>query len=141
MAKRRGRHRNTVFCSFVRNLSFLFSFLNVQTEKALEVLEKFETISKVQLDLTDRYLQVLAIYGRDLESIRKIYQKHKTDPQIPRNLPPIAGKIAWARQLYRKIENPMKVFKNKPEILKVYIYPSDASVNMETYFSFVIYFS
>ena len=76
-------------------------------------------MSAAQLDLTEKYMRVMTVYGRDLESIRKIYQKHKNDPQIPRNLPPIAGKIAWARQLYRKIETPMKIFKNKPEILKV----------------------
>ena len=92
---------------------------NLQTEKALELLDKFEAISAAQLDLTDKYMRVMTVYGRDLEAIRKIYQKHKGDPQIPRNLPPIAGKIAWARQLYRKIEIPMKIFKNKPGILKV----------------------
>lgn len=90
-----------------------------QTEKALELLDKFEVIKSAQLDLNDKYMRVMTLYGRDLESIRKIYQKHKNEPQIPRNLPPIAGKIAWARQLYRKIETPMKIFKNKPQILKV----------------------
>lgn len=34
-----------------------------------------------------------------------------------RNLPPIAARISWSRQLYRKIEMPMKHFKRKPEIL------------------------
>ncbi|KAI8792083.1 dynein heavy chain 5, axonemal [Biomphalaria glabrata] len=91
---------------------------SLSTEKALELLDKFEAISAAQLDLTEKYMRVMMAYGRDLESIRKVYQKHKSDPQIPRNLPPIAGKIAWARQLYRKIETPMKIFKNKPEILK-----------------------
>ena len=64
-------------------------------------------------------MKVLMNYSRDLEGIRKLYQKSKQDPIIPRNLPPVAGRIAWARQLYRKIEGPMKVFKTKPEILKV----------------------
>jgi len=91
---------------------------SLSTEKALELLDKFEAISAAQLDLTDKYMRVLTVYGRDLESIRKVYQKHKNDPMIPRNLPPIAGKIAWARQLYRKIETPMKIFKNKAGILK-----------------------
>ena len=69
--------------------------------------------------MNEKYMKVLMNYSRDLESIRKLYQKFKQDPMIPRNLPPVAGKIAWARQLYRKIEGPMKVFKTKPEILKV----------------------
>ncbi|KAK3724620.1 hypothetical protein RRG08_041104 [Elysia crispata] len=113
------------FKSQVENLrnaiqSFMDSWFSrsLSTEKALELLDKFEAVSAAQLDLTEKYMRVMTVYGRDLESIRKIYQKHKGDPQIPRNLPPIAGKIAWARQLYRKIETPMKIFKNKPEILK-----------------------
>ena len=64
-------------------------------------------------------MRVLSMYARDLESVRKQYQKNKSEPLIARNLPPISGKIAWARQLYRKIESPMKVFKKKPDILKV----------------------
>lgn len=82
-------------------------------------MSKFERIGGAQLDMNDKYSKVLLNYSRDLEAIRKLYQKQKSEPVIPRNLPPIAGKIAWARQLYRKIENPMKVFKTKPEILKV----------------------
>ncbi len=94
----------------------MFTF---QTEKALTLLAKFENISGPALDLKDKYMQVLHNYGRDLESVRKLYQKHKNDPVIPRNLPPISGKISWARQLYRKIEAPMKVFKAKSELLDI----------------------
>ena len=90
-----------------------------QTEKAVELLNKFENIGGAQLDMNEKYMRVLMNYGKDLESIRKLYQKYKGEPNIPRNLPPVAGRIAWARQLYRKIEYPMKVFKTKPEILKV----------------------
>ncbi|KAL5009929.1 hypothetical protein ScPMuIL_012234 [Solemya velum] len=91
---------------------------SLTTEKAVELLEKFESIKGSQLDMNEKYMKVLFNYGRDLETVRKIYQKYKSEPMIPRNLPPVAGRIAWARQLYRKIENPMKIFKTKPEILK-----------------------
>ena len=90
-----------------------------QTEKAVELLTKFESIGGAELDMNEKYMRVLMNYGKDLESIRKAYQKYKAEPLIPRNLPPVAGRIAWSRQLYRKIEHPMKVFKTKPEILKV----------------------
>ena len=30
----------------------------------------------------------------------------------------MAGKITWARQLFRRIHEPMRVFKTYPEILK-----------------------
>ncbi|KAJ8315371.1 LOW QUALITY PROTEIN: hypothetical protein KUTeg_007521 [Tegillarca granosa] len=89
-----------------------------ETEKAVELLVKFENISGANLDMNEKYMRVLMNYGKDLESIRKLYQKYKGDPLIPRNLPPVAGRIAWSRQLYRKIENPMRIFKAKPEIMK-----------------------
>lgn len=34
----------------------------------------------------------------------------KERPSIPRNMPPVAGKIAWIRQLLHKIEYPMLIF-------------------------------
>jgi dynein heavy chain len=91
----------------------------LQTEKAIELVSKFEAIGGANLDMTEKYMRIMNAYGRDLEQIRKLYQKHKADPVIPRNLPPVAGRIAWARQLYRKIEVPMKFFQSKPEIIKV----------------------
>jgi hypothetical protein len=32
------------------------------------------------------------------------------EPPIPRNSPPVAGNIMWARQLLRRIESPMQRF-------------------------------
>ena len=64
-------------------------------------------------------MKVLSSYGQDLEQVRVIYQTEKSSPTAPRNLPPIAGRIAWARQLFRRIEAPMKMFKKNPDILKV----------------------
>ncbi|KAG2458607.1 DYH5 protein, partial [Polypterus senegalus] len=89
------------------------------TERMLELLAKFERIAGDQLDLTEKYLMVLQRYGRDLELVRKLYQKQKDNPPTPRNIPPVAGKIMWARQLFRKIDGPMKILKHKPDILKV----------------------
>ncbi len=37
--------------------------------------------------------------------------KQREDPPIPRDMPPVAGKIAWARQLSRKLQEPMEIFK------------------------------
>ncbi|XP_072018853.1 LOW QUALITY PROTEIN: dynein axonemal heavy chain 5-like [Amphiura filiformis] len=88
------------------------------TDKALEFLTKFEKIGGNHLNLNDKYMKVLSNYSRDLETVRKLYQKGKDDPPVPRNFPPVAGKITWARQLYRKIDVPMRAFKKKPEILR-----------------------
>ena len=90
-----------------------------QTEQALDLLRKAEDIRGPKLNLGDKYLQLINIYSQELENIRRLYQKQKNDPMIPRNFPPIAGKIAWARQLYQRIERPMKVLQKKTDILKV----------------------
>lgn len=43
--------------------------------------------------------------------VSRIYTKQKLDPPIGRDLPPVAGRILWARQLYRRIQGPMDLFK------------------------------
>ena len=50
--------------------------------------------------------------------VKRLYEKNKTDPVLPRNLPPISGRIAWSRQLYRRISAPIKQFSKRPELLK-----------------------
>ena len=47
------------------------------------------------------------------------YNKHKEDPPLARNLPPTSGKIAWSRQLYRRISAPMAAFQKKPQLMQL----------------------
>ncbi|KAI8902513.1 dynein heavy chain and region D6 of dynein motor-domain-containing protein [Globomyces pollinis-pini] len=90
----------------------------VSTEQSLELLSKFSTIKDMQIDLESKYHSVFVHYTRrDLEAVRKMYQKFKDSPPIPRNTPPVSGAIAWARQLYRRIEAPMKEFKQNTTVL------------------------
>ena len=65
------------------------------------LLERFDNIAGIQLDLFERYIALLQRYAKELETTKKLYQKSKASPPIPRNLPPISGKVAWVRQLYR----------------------------------------
>ncbi|KAJ3166591.1 Dynein heavy chain 5, axonemal [Geranomyces variabilis] len=82
------------------------------TEAALSLLSKFSQIKEMQLDLETKYNQVFAHYvRRDLEGVRKLYLKHKENPPLLRNTPQVSGSIEWARQLYRRIEAPMKHFR------------------------------
>ncbi|XP_069476735.1 dynein axonemal heavy chain 5-like [Ambystoma mexicanum] len=88
------------------------------TEQMLGLLMKFERIGKDHLDFTEKHMLVLQRYSRDLEMVRKLYQKQKDNPPTPRNVPPVTGKIMWARQLFRKVDVPMKFLKIKPDVLK-----------------------
>ena len=68
---------------------------SLQTEQAIDLLNKVENIKGPNLDLRDKYMLVLNNYSRDLEAVRKLYQKQKSDPVVPRNLPPVSGKRAF----------------------------------------------
>ena len=63
-------------------------------------------------DLDSKYTVIFHNYGLDLETVQKIYDKQKTAPPTIRNASPVAGNILWSRQLLRRIEMPMKKFKN-----------------------------
>ncbi|KAI9141404.1 dynein heavy chain and region D6 of dynein motor-domain-containing protein [Paraphysoderma sedebokerense] len=88
------------------------------TEQSVTLLEKFSQIKDMQFDLELKYASVFAQYvRRDLEGVRRLYQRYKDNPPVPRDTPPAAGAISWSRQLYRRIESPMKFFKEKTGIL------------------------
>ena len=62
-------------------------------------------------------MKILAHYGRDVEAVIKHYTRNKEDPPVARDMPPIAGKIAWARQLFRRIQGPMEMFESEHQAL------------------------
>uniref|UniRef100_A0A673YAG8 Dynein axonemal heavy chain 5 n=1 Tax=Salmo trutta TaxID=8032 RepID=A0A673YAG8_SALTR len=87
------------------------------TERALNVLKKCERLGIPDLGIDEKYQQILQNYGRDIEMVSRNYTKQKMDPPIGRDLPPVAGKILWARQLYRRIQEPMDLFQEPPGVL------------------------
>lgn len=62
------------------------------------------------LGIDEKYQRILQNYGRDIEMVSRIYMKQKLDPPIGRDLPPVAGRIMWARQLSSRIQGPMDLF-------------------------------
>lgn len=78
-------------------------------------------LSRLQIpniDIDEKYQKILQNYGRHIETVCKIYTKQKHDPPLARNLPPIAGKILWARHLFHRIQEPMKSFQQHPAVLQ-----------------------
>ncbi|XP_044298752.1 dynein axonemal heavy chain 5 [Varanus komodoensis] len=102
----------------------LQSFMDVtfekitNTERALDVLKKFERLGIPNLGIDDKYQVILQNYGYDIEMVSKLYSKQKNDPPLARNLPPMAGKILWARQLFHRIQEPMNLFQKHPTVLQ-----------------------
>ncbi|WAR12300.1 DYH5-like protein [Mya arenaria] len=91
---------------------------NMTTQRAISLLVKFERLNLPGLPIQEKYTRILAHYGRDIEMVSRIYQKNKNEPPVARDLPPIAGKISWSRQLFRRIQEPMEVFQQQPKLLE-----------------------
>lgn len=117
----------------------------VSTEHALSMLSLFQSVfamESVHRVLEAKYLLIFQHYGRDLDTVQKIYEKHKYKPPVPRNAPPVAGNIMWARQLLRRIELPMQKFatnralltssKETKKIVKTYNKVAKALIEFET---------
>ncbi|KAM6935223.1 dynein axonemal heavy chain 5 isoform 4-T4 [Lycodopsis pacificus] len=87
------------------------------TERALNVLKKFERLGIPDLGIEEKYQRILQNYGRDIEMVSRIYMKQRLDPSIGRDLPLVAGRIIWARQLSSRIQAPMDLFQQHPGVL------------------------
>mmetsp|Transcript_11859 Transcript_11859/g.17623 ORF Transcript_11859/g.17623 Transcript_11859/m.17623 type:complete len:4548 (-) Transcript_11859:28-13671(-) len=101
------------------------------TQHSLELLDQFRSVLKqdsLQRLLDEKHKIIFNNYGRDVENVKQIYERYKKSPPLARTAPPVAGNIAWARQLLRKIEEPMKLFektsvirtKDAKRIIKLY---------------------
>ena len=62
-------------------------------------------------------MELVNLYQEEVERIRDIYNEDRSTPPIPRNTPPVAGRIMWIRQLYRRIEAPMDIFKRHDRVI------------------------
>ena len=68
-------------------------------------------------DLEAKLRVVFHNYGLDLEASQTLYERHKEDPPVMRNAPPVAGNVMWARQLLRRIETPMSHFQENEKLM------------------------
>lgn len=62
------------------------------------------------LGIDETYQHLLQNYAQDIEMVSRIFKEQRQDPPIGRNLPPVGGRILWAKQLYSKIHSPMALF-------------------------------
>ncbi|XP_060937369.1 dynein axonemal heavy chain 5 isoform X1 [Limanda limanda] len=87
------------------------------TERAISVLKKFERLGIPALGVDEKYQHILQNFGQDIEMVSSIFEKQKLQPPLGRDLPPVGGRIMWVRQLYRKIQSPMDIFKQHHGVL------------------------
>ncbi|XP_017775151.1 PREDICTED: dynein heavy chain 8, axonemal [Nicrophorus vespilloides] len=87
-------------------------------DNILRLLKRFEKLNLDCLHLDERYLEALEIYQTEIEELRDKYNEDRQTPPIPKNMPPISGRIIWIRQFYKRIEEPMDVFKEKRRVMR-----------------------
>ncbi|KAL0591894.1 hypothetical protein ABG067_001037 [Albugo candida] len=68
-------------------------------------------------DLDSKLNVIFQKYGLEMEHVLHEYEREKHEPPYPRNLPPVAGNITWVRHLLQGIEEPMKKFETKKNVL------------------------
>eukprot|EP00698_Gefionella_okellyi_P018829 TRINITY_DN568_c0_g1_i2.p1 TRINITY_DN568_c0_g1~~TRINITY_DN568_c0_g1_i2.p1 ORF type:complete len:4478 (+),score=1217.70 TRINITY_DN568_c0_g1_i2:54-13487(+) len=105
----------------------LQKFMNQQidsvkdTNRSLELLKRFNHLfqrENLKPDIESKYKMIFGRYFNELENVRKIYETNKENPPVARNYPPVAGVIAWSRQLMRRIEAPMAKFQEQTLLMK-----------------------
>ncbi|XP_077760288.1 dynein axonemal heavy chain 8 isoform X1 [Canis aureus] len=91
----------------------------LSSQQALQLLQRFQKlkIPCLQSEINHTIERILQYYVAELEATKKLYYSQKDDPPLARNMPPIAGKILWVRQLYRRISEPINYFFKNSEIL------------------------
>ncbi|RXN24689.1 dynein heavy chain axonemal-like protein [Labeo rohita] len=89
------------------------------THQIIDLLSKFETSVGRQMDLTQKYMLVLQRYESDLEFVRKLYQREKNNPSSAQFKTPLASKIQWSQNLFKKIHLPMQILKEKLDIMQI----------------------
>lgn len=75
----------------------------------LLAMERFEKLNLDCLCMERRYLDIACKLQTEIEGIKNICNEQRSNPIIPRNSPPVVGRIMWIRSLYRSIDEPMQV--------------------------------
>ena len=74
--------------------------------------------SSIKQQISDRYKDILEQYMNELASIKNLFETYKDRPNLYKNFPPIAGSIAWARDLYQRAKRPILRFKKHGGLLE-----------------------
>lgn len=82
-------------------------------DNVLRLLKRFEKLKLDCLHLDERYLEAIEMFQEEIEALRDRYNEERHAPLVPRNMPPVSGRIMWIRQLYKRIEEPMDIFKER----------------------------
>uniref|UniRef100_A0A674I063 Dynein axonemal heavy chain 8 n=1 Tax=Terrapene triunguis TaxID=2587831 RepID=A0A674I063_9SAUR len=91
----------------------------LSSQHSVQLLQRFQKLNMpcLQQEIAHTVGLILQHYIAELEATKKLYQAQKDDPPLARNMPPVAGKILWVRQLFRRISEPINFFYKNSDIL------------------------
>ncbi|XP_039290802.1 dynein heavy chain 8, axonemal [Nilaparvata lugens] len=87
-------------------------------EITLGMLARFDKLNLDSLNMTGAYINSLEKFTSEIEELRDYYNETRTLPAIPRNMPPMSGRIYWMRQVYKHMGVPMNILKDKREVMR-----------------------
>ncbi|XP_074805212.1 dynein axonemal heavy chain 8 [Natator depressus] len=91
----------------------------LSSQHSVQLLQRFQKLNMpcLKQEIAHTVGLILQHYVAELEATKKLYQAQKDDPPLARNMPPVAGKILWVRQLFRRISEPINFFYKHSDIL------------------------
>ena len=73
--------------------------------------------NSIKQQISNRYDDILVQYVHELDALKHLFKTNKEKPPLYKNYPPIAGSIAWARDLYQRAKRPILRFRNHGGLL------------------------
>ncbi|KAL2092820.1 hypothetical protein ACEWY4_012618 [Coilia grayii] len=88
---------------------------------AFDMLLKFKHIRSreaINNQMMQKFNDILAQYSKEVDIINDIFLKHKENPPLCKNQPPVAGAIYWERSLFHRIKHTIIRFLEVEEMLE-----------------------
>lgn len=91
---------------------------NQDVHNVIRLLKRFEKLNLECLHLDERYLEAMEMFHIELGELRDKYNEDRQTPTMPRNMPPVSGRVMWVRHLYKRMEESMNTFLTKPRVMR-----------------------
>lgn len=72
----------------------------------------------LQDTINAKYSVALNMFLLEVDKIQRLYQEQHQAPPIANNMPPLSGRIVWARQLREHLEGPILRLQGRPKVLR-----------------------
>lgn len=78
---------------------------------------RFDKLNLSCLHMDERYLETMEkMFKKEIAILRDRYNADRQEPTLPMNVTPFAGRIMWIRQLFKRISEPMEIFKTRKRV-------------------------